>query len=233
MPTEPALKKEPLKKAEPALFHSESSGIREIYKRLSKHFGPQFWWPADSPFEVIIGAILTQNTAWTNVEKAIEKLRENQLLSLEALHNFPENKLAPLIRSSGYFNQKTRRLKEMTRFIFQNYGGSMERMFSEDPKLLREALLSVKGLGPETVDSILLYAGGIPSFVVDAYTRRIFSRHQLIEEKGHYALIQKSFMEALPEDVQIFNEYHALIVKVAKLHCKKEPDCSGCPLRSP
>ena len=210
----------------------EASGILEIYHRLYAHFGPQAWWPAETRFEVIIGAILTQNTAWTNVEKAISNLRESDLLLLEALHNCPEKDLASMIRSSGYFNQKARRLKRMTIFIFQNYEGSLDRMFVENSTVLRKALLSVNGLGPETVDSILLYAGEIPIFVIDAYTRRIFSRHHLIEEKASYKQIQDRFMEALPGRVAMFNEYHALIVKTAKIYCKKQPDCAKCPLRS-
>jgi len=206
--------------------------LQEIYDRLYGHFGPQGWWPADTPFEVIVGAILTQNTAWTNVEKAIAGLKDRHLLSLEALHSCPEKDLAPIIRSSGYFNQKARRLKEICRFIFGNYSGSLESMLSEDPRVLREILLSVNGLGPETVDSILLYAAKRPVFVVDAYTRRIFSRHRFLDEKESYAAVQKHFEQSLPADPALFNEYHALIVRTAKIYCKKVPDCSKCPLRT-
>ncbi|MFQ5589471.1 MAG: endonuclease III domain-containing protein [Nitrospiria bacterium] len=202
-----------------------------MYERLYAHFGPQHWWPADSPFEVIVGAVLTQNTAWANVEKAIAQLRKSGLLTPEAIQNIPESELAKKIRPSGFFNLKARRLKNVAAFIFGEYGGSLERMFSEATPRLREKLLAVKGLGPETVDSILLYAGEKPVFVVDAYTRRIFFRHRWIASGADYAAIQALFMTRLPHDAPLFNEYHALIVKTAKVYCRKTADCAHCPLR--
>lgn len=212
--------------------HFQAPAVLEVYHQLSKHFGPQHWWPAETPFEVIIGAVLTQNTAWTNVEKAIHRLRSAGLLSPEALRDVPDEKLAELIHSSGFFNLKTRRLKAVTDFIFREYGGSLEHMFSEPGVRLREKLLSVKGLGPETVDSILLYACEMPFFVIDAYTRRIFSRHQWLDPEARYETLQHYFMSQQRHDTQTFNEYHALIVKTAKIYCKKQPECSECPLRT-
>lgn len=211
---------------------SNPSLVLEIYQKLYAHFGPQHWWPAESPFEVIIGAILTQNTAWTNVETAIAQLRQNNCLTLEALTAISEKKLATLIYSSGFFNQKARRLKTITSFISTAYGGSLHQLFSEPLEDLREKLLALKGLGPETVDSILLYAGDQPVFVIDSYTKRIFSRHRLIDEKASYESMQNYFMSQQDHHTQTFNEYHALIVKTAKIYCKKTASCSNCPLRS-
>jgi len=181
---------------------------------------------------MIVGAVLTQNTAWMNVEKAIARLKARQVLTLEALRRLPEKELAQLIRPSGYFNVKARRLKAVVAFIYESHGGDLDRMFSADGAQLRKTLLSVKGLGPETVDSILLYAGGLPFFVVDAYTRRIFERHRLIDEKRSYPEIQNDFMSRLPHEADLFNEYHALLVKTAKIYCKKNPECSRCPLNT-
>ena len=183
------------------------------------------------PFEVIVGAVLTQNTAWVNVEKAIAQLRAADLLSLDALNAVSESKLAQCIRASGFFNLKARRLKAVTAFIFSEYEGSLERMFAAPGPKLQEKLLTVKGLGPETVDSILLYAGQKPFFVIDAYTRRIFSRHQWLDARKSYESLQAYFMSQQPRHTQTFNEYHALIVKTAKVYCKKRADCDKCPLR--
>ncbi len=202
----------------------------KVFETLYKHFGPQGWWPAQSPFEVVVGAILTQNTAWRNVEIALEALRSRNLLSYEAFTKLPESKLARLIRPSGFFNLKARRLKTLTRFIETEYRGSLDLFFSEADETLRNQLLSLKGLGPETVDSILLYAAGKPYFVIDAYTRRIFSRHQWVAPDIGYDTLQQFFMSQLPPDSQTYNEYHALIVKTAKLHCKKKANCQDCPL---
>ncbi|MFQ5779509.1 MAG: endonuclease III domain-containing protein [Nitrospiria bacterium] len=209
---------------------STQAELLEIYHRLYARFGPQHWWPAEHPFEVIIGAVLTQNTSWKNVEKAISRLREKDFLNPKALHQISEKDLSSLIRSSGYFNIKARRIKALIEFIFNAYSGSLDAMFSEQRAVLRERLLSVKGIGPETADSILLYAGGFPVFVVDAYTRRIFSRHDHIDYSDDYRKIQNYFMERLPERTDIYNEYHALIVKTGKLFCKKVAVCSTCPL---
>jgi len=205
--------------------------LQSYYRRLFKQYGPQHWWPGSGPFEVIVGAILTQNTAWQNVEQAIRNLKEAGLLTPAALLRIPTRKLARLIRPSGYFNIKAARLKEFIRFLFDEYGGSVRRMFKEDPACLRKKLLNVKGVGPETADSILLYAGGFPVFVVDAYTRRVFHRHGLAHRKMDYHDLQALIISALPKDPSLFNEFHALIVKVGKEHCGREPDCEGCPLQ--
>jgi len=210
---------------------SNGTPLLEIYSRLHTAFAPQHWWPAQTPFEMIVGAVLTQNTAWTNVEKAIARLRENALLNIEAMAQVPEENLAELIRSSGYYRLKARRLKAVLHFVYQSYNGQLNQMFKTEGSVLRKELLSVKGLGPETVDSILLYAGELPFFVVDAYTRRIFSRHKIIDEKQDYHEIQNYFMTGLANDPKLFNEYHALIVHTAKYYChKKMPDCVHCPL---
>ena len=201
-----------------------------FYKELFRHFGPQHWWPAESPFEMIAGAILTQNTSWKNVEKGLIPLREGNYLTPRRVFELPESQLAELIRPAGFFNVKAKRLKAMARFIVEQYGGSLTRMFSTKTPLLREQLLEVKGIGPETADSILLYAGNAPVFVVDAYTRRIFSRHHLIQETDTYPDIQRIFIRHLPHHAPLFNEYHALIVQTAKVYCKTKPNCQACPL---
>ena len=208
--------------------HKEA--VRKIYERLYQAIGPLRWWPADSPFEVIIGAILTQNTSWTNVEKAIRVLKEKNLLHPRRLYAIPEEALAQAIRSSGFFNLKAKRIKSFLGFLFQQYQGSLDLMFSEDTETLRGKMLAINGMGPETVDSILLYAGGKPVFVVDAYTRRILSRHGLISEKAGYEEIQQLFMDSLEKDAGLFNEYHALLVHTGKHHCKKRYNCPRCPL---
>jgi endonuclease-3 related protein len=202
-----------------------------LYEKLHRSIGPLHWWPADSPFEVIIGAILTQNTAWTNVEKAITALKEKNLLHPRRLYAIREKTLAGAIRSSGFFNLKAKRIRSFLQFLFRYYRGDLARMFAEETATLREQLLRINGLGPETVDSILLYAGEKPVFVVDAYTRRILLRHRLIAEDAGYEEIQKLFMENLESDVQLFNEYHALIVYVGKHFCRPVRNCGPCPLR--
>ncbi len=201
-----------------------------IYERLHARFGPQRWWPAQTACEMIVGAVLTQNTAWSNVEKAIAVLRAREMLHLDALHRVSMRDLADAIRASGFFNLKARRLKALVDFIVVRYG-TLARMFAQDAVTLRAELLRVNGIGPETADSILLYAGGVPIFVVDAYTRRVFLRHGLIQEADDYHDIQALFMAHLTRDAVLFNEYHALIVRAAKYHCKKTaPDCATCPL---
>ena len=182
---------------------------------------------------MIVGAVLTQNTAWRNVEKAMANLRARNLLDLSALHQVADTDLAAAIRPSGFFNLKTRRLKALVGWIVGRYGGSIERMFSGETAALREELLAVEGVGPETADSILLYAGQRPIFVIDAYTRRIFLRHGFIVESDDDAAVQDIFMRHLPHDATLFNEYHALIVRTAKEYCKKrDPNCDACPLSS-
>ncbi len=205
--------------------------LKTIYRALYSAYGPQHWWPGDTPFEVMVGAVLTQNTAWANVEKAIANLKRDRLLTVSRLNDTPGRRLASLIRPSGYFNIKARRLKSLTAFVVGRYRGSLKRMFSDDPRGLREGLLGVNGIGPETADSILLYAANRPYFVVDAYTKRVFSRHGFISEKAVYHEVQRLFMENLHADPRLYNEYHALIVRVGKERCKKSrPFCNGCPL---
>ncbi len=204
--------------------------LPEIYSKLYKSFGPQHWWPGDTPFEVSVGAILTQNTNWTNVEKAIKNLKENNVLTAGKLHKLGTNKLASLIRPSGYFNVKAGRLKSYLSYISNHYNGSLVRMRKGYTQVLRKELLSVNGIGPETADSILLYALDKPVFVIDAYTRRVLKRHGLASDDMTYHELQGLFHEALPVDVQLYNEYHALFVKLGKEYCRPKPRCEGCPL---
>lgn len=207
--------------------------LHNYYDALFRELGPQSWWPGRTRFEIIVGAILVQNTAWTNVERAIVNLRRERLLSPAAMEHVSQTKLAGLIRSSGYFRQKARRVKVFVRFLRKEYGGSLDRMFRTPTAVLREQLLAVHGIGPETADSILLYAGGHPVFVVDAYTRRVLERHQLVHPKATYEEIRNLFEQSLPNSVSLFNEYHALIVHTGKYFCKtREPECEACPLHS-
>lgn len=208
-----------------------STSLKKTYKKLFTAFGHQHWWPGDTPFEVIVGAILTQNTAWTNVEKAIHNLRKAKLLNPKRLHNLSQAELAQHIRPAGYFNIKAKRLKYFLNYLFDDYGGNLKKMFKKRTDALRRELLQVNGIGPETADSILLYAGNHPIFVIDAYTKRIFSRHGIIPADADYHDVQELFMRNLPHDVKLFNEYHALIVKTGKDFCRtKKPLCSKCPL---
>ncbi|MDE2058928.1 MAG: endonuclease III domain-containing protein [candidate division NC10 bacterium] len=205
--------------------------LLSLYRHLFRHFGPQRWWPARSRFEVIVGAILTQNTAWTNVEKAINAIRAARLLNPRGIDGTPHDRLARLIRPTGYYNMKAERLKHFTCFLLARYSGSVQRMFRGKRPGLREELLGILGIGEETADSILLYAGGRPIFVVDAYTRRVLERHGLIAANARYGEIQRLFMAHLPADPALFNEYHALLVAVGKSYCRRTPNCNGCPLR--
>ena len=206
--------------------------LAEIYDKLYGHFGPQHWWPGDTPFEIAVGAILTQNTNWSNVEKAIINLKKAKKLNSKALHAISREELASLIRPAGYFNIKAGRLKHFIDFLAGHYNGSMKKMRAEDTMSLRERLLNVKGIGPETADSILLYALEKPVFVIDAYTKRILSRHKLVSEKAAYHDLQDIFHENLLQDLKLFNEYHALIVMLGKEFCRPKPKCDGCPLQS-
>ncbi len=204
--------------------------LRRIYHRLLNRFGPQSWWPARTRFEVMVGAILTQNTSWTNVEKAIAELRRHRLLTPGALKNVSLKTLASLIRPAGYFNVKAKRLKHFVDFFFKEYDGRLERMIQEPWEDLRKKLLSVNGIGPETADSILLYALEKPVFVVDSYTKRILSRHNFLDPDADYQTVQEIFMKNLRLDVKMFNEYHALLVRLGKELCKSNPRCEVCPL---
>jgi endonuclease-3 related protein len=205
--------------------------LLKLYKQLYRVYGPQHWWPAKTRLEVIIGAVLTQNTAWLNAEKAIANLASQNLLSPLSLKNVRKKKLASLIKPSGYYNIKADRLKSFIIFLFKKYSGSLNKMFLQDIQSLRQELLNVKGLGRETVDSILLYAGKKPVFVVDAYTKRILLRHEAVPPNSDYDDIQRLFMDNLPRDASLFNEYHALLVRLAKDICKKTPKCKLCPAR--
>ncbi len=200
-----------------------------IYASLNGHFGDLAWWPAETPLEVIVGAILTQNTAWTNVEKAIARLKERGLITPFALMEIPVDELARIIRPAGYYRLKARRIKSFLDFL-AGYQGRLEAMFSEDTRHLRLKLLQVNGIGEETADSILLYAGGKKIFVVDAYTRRIGARHGLLPPEASYGTIQRLFMENLPEDLYLYRQFHALLVNTGKYFCRKTPLCQACPL---
>ena len=205
--------------------------LHEMYQRLYAYFGPQHWWPGEGPFEIMVGAVLTQNTNWGNVEKAIDNLKRAGILSLTGMSSLPQALIAEYIRPAGYYNIKAGRLLNLFDLIRDRYSGDLEQLFSEDTEILRQSLLSVKGIGPETADSILLYAGNYPVFVVDAYTYRVLIRHDLIVEDFGYDEIQEFFMENLPLDADLFNEFHALLVRVGKEFCKKKrPRCESCPL---
>jgi len=214
--------------------------LKEIYDLLFERFGPQKWWPGDTPFEIIIGAILTQNTSWSNVERAIANLKKARVLTPDKLHNLAPAKLAELIWPAGYYNIKARRLKNFLDWLFENHAGKLKNLEKIPTDVLRCELLSIKGVGQETADSILLYALNRPVFVVDAYTARIASRHHLIDEgadpsavssgSNHYGEIQGLFESNLSADVRLFNEYHALLVRLGKEFCRPSPKCDSCPL---
>ena len=206
--------------------------LNDYYKALFTAYGAQGWWPGRSPFEIIVGAILVQNTAWTNAARAIESLRAKRLLIPASMRRMRTDRLARLIRSSGYYRQKARKLKAFLAFLDNIYSGSLNKMFAAPTGLLRDQLLSVSGIGPETADSILLYAGGHPVFVVDAYTRLILERHRHAQKNDSYESLRALFEQSLPRDVKAWNEYHALIVRTGKHHClSKAPKCEGCALK--
>jgi endonuclease III related protein len=204
--------------------------LRGIYSKLYTCFGPQHWWPGDTAFEVAVGAVLTQNTNWGNVEKAIGNLKSAGAMHAPVLYEMPVGKLAGLIRPAGYFNIKAKRLKNFIDLLSDTYGGSMKRMAKEEMSAIRGTLLGVNGIGPETADSIVLYALEKPVFVIDAYTKRVLSRHNIMDHDEPYEAFQDLFHSHLERDVRLFNEYHALLVRVAKEHCRTKPICSGCPL---
>ena len=204
----------------------------EIYNSLFDYFGPQGWWPSESALEMVVGAVLTQNTNWKNVRKALENLKKSDMLQLETLVTLSPEELANYIRPAGYYNLKAKRLLNLLAMIVREYDGSFDTLIEDDLDSCRQKLLQVNGVGEETADSILLYVGCQPIFVVDAYTHRVFSRHNLLPEETSYQEIQECFMDNLPADAGLFNEYHALIVKVAKEFCKrKNPLCHQCPLQ--
>ncbi|MGE5618719.1 MAG: endonuclease III domain-containing protein [Sphingomonadaceae bacterium] len=205
--------------------------LLEIYERLLVAFGPQGWWPAESDFEMVVGAILTQSTAWVNVERAIDRLKAEGLLSPEAIEAASEAELASAVRSSGYFNAKARKLKAFCLHLRERHGGLLASLFHVKLPELREELLSVWGIGPETADSIVLYGARQPIFVVDAYTRRVFARLGLVPSGVGYSELQGLFMRHLPPSVPLFQEYHALIVALGKGVCRPAPACPRCPLR--
>ena len=202
------------------------------YRLLLAHHGPQHWWPGETPFEVMVGAVLTQNTAWTNVEKAIANLKLAGALNCPTLLSLSDDRLADLIHPAGFFNVKSRRLKALCTFLAERgVADQPEHLAAQDSQAeLRRALLAVHGIGEETADSILLYALGLPVFVVDAYTRRAFGRLGLLRGEERYAEIQRLFVSCLPADANLYNEYHALIVQLGKHHCRPRPRCAGCPL---
>ncbi|MBS1126313.1 MAG: HhH-GPD family protein [Nitrospirae bacterium] len=201
-----------------------------MYKKLYASFGPQHWWPGETPFEIAVGAILTQNTNWGNVEKAIVNLKDADVLKPAALHDMSHERLAALIRPAGYFNIKTKRLKNFIGLLINEYHGSMSGMKQEDFNSVRKSLLSVNGIGPETADSIILYALEKPVFVIDAYTKRVLSRHNILDHDASYEEFQSLFQSKLKEDISLFSEYHALFVRLAKENCRTKPVCTGCPL---
>jgi len=202
-----------------------------IYKTLFKTYGSRKWWPAKTRFEVIVGAILVQNVSWANAKKAILNLKKHNLLNPSAIHNVSVKKLAPLIKSSRFYNQKAEKLKNFTDYLFSKYDGSLNKMLAVDMDILRKELLLIKGIGGETADSILLYAGNKPSFVSDAYTSRIFNRYGITNKNTSYEDMRKMFMDSLPVDADLYNEYHALIVHHGYAVCKAKPECDECKLR--
>ena len=214
-----------------AAFYLMSGLTLQVYDRLLKAIGPQQWWPGETPFEVMVGAVLTQNTNWQNVEKAIRNLRQADLLDPHALYNVPVEELEELLRPAGYFRIKARRLRNLLEYLVTRWDGSLQAMFQAGIYTLREELLAISGIGPETADSILLYAGGLPAFVVDAYTQRISARHGWIGFDSDYHQTQDYIQSCLPEDVRLYNEYHALLVYAGKHYCHKtKPNCRECPL---
>lgn len=203
-----------------------------MHTAMRSALGPSQWWPGETPFEIALGAILTQNTNWENVQRALDNLRAENLVSAEALHGLAPETMAELIRPAGYYRLKTKRIKNFLAFLAAEADLELSALQAWPTAALRDKLLMVNGIGPETADSILLYALHIPIFVVDAYTARILNRHALIPEDISYNELQDFFMTALPQDTALFNEYHAQLVRVGKQWCKKRsPTCQGCPLQ--
>jgi endonuclease-3 related protein len=204
---------------------------QDVFARLFASYGPQHWWPGDSPFEVLLGAMLTQHTSWKNVERALANLRNAGLMSFDALANVSRTELEELLKPAGHYRQKAARIHKTLAYIRERHG-SLEAFLEQDLETLRTELLSQNGIGPETADAIALYAAGQPTFVIDAYTQRVFKRHGWIEPEAGYEEMQQFFHSSLERDAPLYNEYHALLVQVGKSHCQKTPVCSGCPLES-
>jgi endonuclease-3 related protein len=209
-----------------------SPEIGEIYRRLYGAFGPQGWWPARTATEVVVGAILTQNTAWRNVERTMERLRAAGALNWGVLRRLDDRPLEELLRPAGTFRVKAKRLRAFVEVLWNDHGGSLRRMLAGEIDEVRRRLLSIPGIGPETADVILLYAGKRPSFVVDAYTKRILRRHFLIDGRARYEEVRTVFLSSLVPDVEMFNEFHALLVELGKRHCRVRAQCQGCPLEA-
>lgn len=208
-----------------------SSQLLELYQQLFDHFGPQHWWPAETPLEVVLGAILTQNTNWSNVEKAVANLQQAEALSIVRLAALPDEELQALIRPSGFFRQKAARIKRFVRYLEDHHQGGLEHLLNQDLSRARNEILKLNGIGPETADAILLYAGGRPSFVIDSYTVRLLQRLGLLENDPGYETLRLAVMQALPVDTALFNEFHALIVRTCKCYCRRrDPTCRDCPL---
>ena len=210
---------------------STSQQLQEFYDVLLKHFGGQNWWPGDTPFEVMAGAILTQNTSWQNVAKAIGNLKRAGVLEPRVLAEMAEKQLAELIRPAGYYNIKAKRLSNFVKWFVERFEGDAEAAKQVDTESLREELLSIKGVGLETADSILLYGLEKLVFVVDRYACRILWRHHLLDDEIEYHYVQELFTEALPADLELYNEYHALLVALGKTYCRPRPKCEDCPLK--
>ncbi|MFC1872302.1 endonuclease III domain-containing protein [Chloroflexota bacterium] len=204
--------------------------LTNIFQLLLARFGPQNWWPAETPFEIIIGAILTQSTGWTSVEKAIANLKEAGCLAPSALRATSHDELAIIIRPSGYFNAKSTKLQAFCNWLLDNYADNLKNLLAQDTPELRHQLLSIYGIGEETADSIILYAAYKPVFVIDSYTKKICSRLGIVPKNDSYQAWQKIFMDSLPHDTTIFNEYHALLVRLGKDFCRKKPACESCAL---
>jgi len=205
--------------------------LLDLYDELFAAFGPQHWWPGDSPLEVVVGAVLVQNTAWSNVVRAIDNLKQRRLMHIGRLVDLPHAELEELLQPAGYFRVKARRLRNVLEWLVREHQGSLDRLFALPLEEARRQLLGVNGVGPETADSILLYAGELPKFVVDAYTRRLLVRHGWLAPPATYDQMQQLFEKRLEPDVQLFNEYHALIVRLGHEYCRKKPRCESCPLR--
>jgi len=205
--------------------------LTRVFELLLERFGSQSWWPADDTFEMMVGAVLTQNTAWRNVELSIAALKEAQVMTPLALHWLEHQELQVLIRSSGFFQRKSQCLKNLAAVICRDYQGRVDSFLGGDLHAVRQRLLDQPGIGPETADCMVLYGAGLPIFVVDAYTRRIFSRLGLLDAKARYDMVQRYAMQHLPADTSLFNEFHALLVELGKVCCRsRNPRCEACPL---